>query len=358
MAKDMNSTRELLEAMDYRTREVFRRVVEGYLESGAPVGSRTLSKQLPLKASPATIRNVMQDLEEMGLLESPHVSAGRMPTERGLRLFVDALLEVVEISPEDRQAIEASVGYNGEDMSVLLDRASQALSEVTHGASLVLAPKMEAPIREVQLVPLSGDDALLVIVTEDGQVENRLFRLPGGEAPGAFEQAANFVNHIARGRTIGELRDILEEEIRRNRRELDELARKLVEAGLAVWQRDAGQEERLIVRGQANLLDDAEMLDNLDRVRELFDDLEKKRDIVEFLRLAEEGEGVRIFIGSENKLFSLSGSSLIVSPYMNADRKIVGAVGVIGPRRLNYGRILSIIDYTAQLVGRVLAGRS
>ncbi len=358
MARDMSNTRELLEAMDMRTREVFRRVVESYLDTGAPVGSRTLSKQLPLKASPATIRNVMQDLEEMGLLESPHVSAGRLPTERGLRLFVDALLEVGEIAPEDREAIDASVGYNGEDLSVLLDRASEALSAVTHGASLVLAPRIEAPIREVQVVPLSGDDALLVIVTEDGQVENRLFRMPQGLSPAGLEQAANFVNSIARGRTIAELRRVIEQEIARHRSELDNLARQLVEAGLAVWQHDEDHEERLIVRGQANLLDDADMLANLDRVRELFEDLEKKRDIVEFLELAEQGEGVRIFIGSENKLFSLSASSLVVSPYMNADRKIVGAVGVIGPRRLNYGRILPIIDYTAQLVGRIVSGRS
>ncbi|RMH47093.1 MAG: heat-inducible transcriptional repressor HrcA [Alphaproteobacteria bacterium] len=353
----MGDGTKLLNEMSDRSREVFRRVVESYLETGAPVGSRTLSRQLTEKVSPATIRNVMQDLEYLGLLESPHVSAGRVPTQLGLRLFVDGFLEVRAPSADDRQKIDETLGANASDVATLLDRVGGALSGVTQGASLVLAPKHEAPIRHIEFVSLGSDRALVVLVFADGQVENRVFTPPPGLTPSAMREASNFLNSLAEGRTLAELRTMMKKEIERHRQEIDNLSRALVESGIAIWDEGPETEARLIVRGRANLLDEAEG-EELDRIRELFDDLERKRDIVEFLELAEEGEGVRIFIGSENKLFSLSGSSLIVSPYMNADRRIVGAIGVIGPTRLNYGRIVPIVDYTAQLVGRLLSDRS
>ncbi len=347
----------LMSEMNDRSREVFRRVVEGYLESGAPVGSRTLTRSLSEKVSAATVRNVMQDLEHLGLLDSPHVSAGRVPTQLGLRMFVDGLLEVGDLTEGDREKIDATLGGNAEDVSTTLDRIGSALSGVTHGASLVLAPKHEAPIKHIDFVSLSAEQALVVLVFADGHVENRLFQPPLGQTPSALREAANFLNALAEGRTVAELRRIIEGEIAERRQEIDTLAQSLIESGLAVWEDAGGTPERLIVRGRSHLLDDAPESDDLDRIRSLFDDLERKRDIAEFLELTEGGDGVRIFIGSENKLFSLSGSSLVVSPYMNADRKIVGAVGVIGPTRLNYGRIVPIVDYTAQLVGRVISDR-
>lgn len=344
----------ILDDMNDRSREVFRRVVESYLRTGEPVGSRTLTRSLSEQVSAATVRNVMQDLEYLGLLDSPHTSAGRVPTQLGLRLFVDGLMEVGAVSDEDREAIEATTGGNEAGVASLLDRIGAALSGITHGASLVLAPKQEAPIRHIEFVSLGPDRALVVLVFADGQVENRVFLPPLGHTPSAMREAGNFLNALAEGRTLSELRVHIGREIARRRQELDTAARDFVERGIAVWN-DAGEPtERLIVRGRSNLLDQADRAD-LDRIRELFDDLERKRDIAEFLDLAETGEGVRIFIGSENKLFSLSGSSLVVSPYMNADRKIIGAVGVIGPTRLNYGRIVPIVDYTAQLVGRLLS---
>ena len=354
----MTETQKLIAEMNDRSREVFRRVVEGYLETGAPVGSRTLTRQLTEKISAATIRNVMQDLEFLGLLDSPHVSAGRIPTQQGLRMFVDGLLEVRDLDGEDRQRIDDTLGGNEQDMGSLLDRVSGALSGVTQGASLVLAPKQEAPIRHVEFVSLAPDRALVVLVFADGHVENRVFTPPAGQTPSSMREAANFINTVAEGRTLSELAGAIAEEIATRRQEIDGLARDLVENGVAVWSEEGEPTERLIVRGRGNLLGDAESGEDLDRIRSLFDDLERKRDIAEFLELAEEGEGVRIFIGSENKLFSLSGSSLVVSPYMNADRKIIGAVGVIGPTRLNYGRIVPIVDYTAQLVGRIVSDRS
>ena len=347
-----------LSDMNARTREVFRRVVEGYLESGDPVGSRTLTRSMTEKVSAATVRNTMQDLELLGLLDSPHTSAGRIPTQLGLRMFVDSLLEVGAVSSEDRARIDSTAATNETDMASLLDHVGAALSGITRGASLVLSPKHEAAIRHIEFVSLSPDRALVVLVFADGHVENRLFTPPAGQTPSSMREAANFLNALAEGRTLSDLRRTISSEIASRRQEIDQLARDLVESGLAIWENSGERTERLIVRGQSNLLEGAAEAMDLDRIRTLFDDLERKRDISDFLELTESGEGVRIFIGSENKLFSLSGSSLVVSPYMNADRKIIGAVGVIGPTRLNYGRIVPIVDYTAQLVGRLVSERS
>ena len=353
----MPDTGKLLEEMNTRSREVFRRVVEGYLQTGDPVGSRTLTREMSEQVSAATIRNVMQDLEYMGLLAAPHISAGRIPPEFGLRMFVDGILEVGDADISDRDAIESGLADNAGDVTAILDRVGSALSGVTHGASLVLAPKHEAPIKHIEFVSLATDRALVVLVFADGHVENRVFQPPPGQTPSSFREAANFLNSIVEGHTLSELGNVVKTEIGRRRQELDTLARALVEDGTAFWENEGTTYERLIVRGRANLLGDGAEEEELERIRRLFDDLERKRDIAEFLELTETGEGVRIFIGSENKLFSLSGSSLVVSPYMNADRKIIGAVGVIGPTRLNYGRIVPIVDYTAQLVGRLITDR-
>lgn len=348
-------TASLLSDLNTRSREVFRRVVESYLATGEPVGSRSIAGSMPERVSPATIRSTMNDLERLGLLDHPHISAGRQPTQMGLRLFVDALMETGPVTADDRAALEATLGAGRHgDAGALLDSVGAALSRLTQGASLVLTPKQEAPIRHVEFVSLAPDRALVVLVFADGRVENRLFTPPPGQTPFSLREAGNFINAHAEGRTLSELAGHIAAQIAKARSDLDTLAAEMVTSGIALWDQST-PEPRLIVRGQANLLD--ENAADLDRVRRLFDDLEHKRDIAAFLELAEEAEGVRIFIGAENTLFSLSGSSLVVSPYMTADRRIVGAVGVIGPTRLNYGRIVPLVDLTAQLVGRALSGR-
>jgi len=354
----MSDARQLLEEMNDRSREVFRRVVEGYLLTGAPVGSRSLTRDMSEKVSAATVRNIMQDLEFMGLLDSPHVSAGRVPTQSGLRMFVDGLLEVGDLQSADRALMDSSLSSNSTDVAGVLDRIGQTLSGVTQGASLVLAPKHEAPIKHIEFVSLGHDRALVVLVFGDGHVENRIFTPPPGQTPSSMREAANFLNALVEGHTLSDVQTVIASQINERRQEIDTLAHAMIESGLAVWAGEGEVPERLIVRGRSNLLSAGTDEIDLERIRTLFDDLERKRDIANFLELADEGEGVRIFIGSENKLFSLSGSSLVVSPYMNADRKIVGAVGVIGPTRLNYGRIVPIVDYTAQLVGKLIADRS
>lgn len=354
----MTDQQKVLDEMNDRSREVFRLVVESYLASGDPVGSRTLTRTMSEKVSAATIRNVMQDLEMLGLLDSPHISAGRVPTQIGLRMFVDGLLEVGDLQHDDRKKIDATLDSNERDVGTMLDRIGSALSGMTQGASLVLTPKHEAPVKHVEFVSLAPDRAMVVLVFADGHVENRVFTPPAGQTPSSMREAANFINALAEGRHLSELRRVMEREIQIRRQEIDSLARAMVEKGVALWENEGEPYERLIVRGRANLLGGESDEAELERVRALFDDLERKRDIAEFLELTDEGEGVRIFIGSENKLFSLSGSSLVVSPYMNVDRKIVGAVGVIGPTRLNYGRIVPIVDYTAQLVGRLISDQN
>ena len=354
----MIEKKEILEEMNNRSREVFRRVVEGYLTDGEPVGSRTLSREFSEDISAATIRNVMQDLELLGLLGSPHISSGRIPTQLGLRMFVDGILEVSEVNNRDRKKIDKIISDETNQVEDILDDISTTLSGVTQGASLVLTPKHEAPIKHVEFLPLSASQALVVLVFADGHVENRLFKPPLGQTPSSMKEAANFLNAIMGGNTLSEAKKLIKNEIDYRRQELDSLAHDLVRSGLALWEDSEERNERLIVKGIANLLNESSQQEDLDRIKNLFDDLERKRDIADFLELTEKGEGVRIFIGSENKLFSLTGSSLVVSPYMNSDRKVIGAVGVIGPTRLNYGRIVPVVDYTAQLVGKMISDRN
>ena len=354
----MTKLNNILTEMNDRSREVFQRVVEGYLQSGEPVGSRTLTRSLSENLSAATVRNVMQDLEYLGLLDSPHVSSGRIPTQMGLRMFVDGLLEVDGLAITDREKLDGTINENPKDISATLDKIGSALSGITQGASLVLSPKQESEIEHVEFVSLAHDRALVVLVFSNGHVENRLFQPPLGQTPSSLKEAANFLNSIMQGRTLSQAKEIIQKEISIRRQELDSLAAELVENGIVFWEAKGEQQERLIVRGRANLLENEAEEEELERIRLLFNDLERKQDIAEFLDLTEQSDGVRIFIGSENKLFSLSGSSLVVSPYMNSDKKVIGAVGVIGPTRLNYGRIVPIVDYTAQLVGKLITDHS
>ena len=354
----MTKLNNILTEMNDRSREVFQRVVEGYLQSGEPVGSRTLTRSLSENLSAATVRNVMQDLEYLGLLDSPHISSGRIPTQMGLRMFVDGLLEVDGLEITDREKLDGTINETSNDIAGALDKIGSALSGITQGASLVLSPKQESEIEHIEFVSLAHDRALVVLVFSNGHVENRLFKPPLGQTPSSLKEAANFLNSIMQGRTLSQAKEIIKQEISIRRQELDSLAAELVDNGVVFWEAKGDTQERLIVRGRANLLEREAEEEELERIRLLFNDLERKQDIAEFLDLTEQSDGVRIFIGSENKLFSLSGSSLVVSPYMNSDKKVIGAVGVIGPTRLNYGRIVPIVDYTAQLVGKLISDRS
>jgi len=372
----LDKTRSLIDAgtqkgsisdLNQCRRDIFRAIVETYLDTGSPVGSRTLSKHGPIALSPASIRNVMADLTELGLLAAPHTSAGRIPTETGLRLFVDGLLELGDLSSDEQKAIEAEIAsrQDGRSFEGVLEEASNLLSGLSHCASLVVVPPeaetaADEPLRHIEFVHIGPGQALVVLVTESGRVDNKLISIPLGLPQSALREASNFVNAHVIGRSIRQARTAIAEEIKRKQAELDTLTTKVVDDGLAQWAGDDRAnapdpaQSTLIVRGQANLLENVTALEDLERVRQLFADLESEKGMLDILGLAQDADGVRIFIGSETQHFSLSGSSVIVSPYRDKNQSIVGVIGVIGPTRLNYGRIIPMVDYTAKLIGSLM----
>jgi heat-inducible transcriptional repressor len=354
----IGATQVSLAALNERSREIFRSIVESYLATGEPVGSRNLSRILPIPLSPASVRNVMSDLEQLGLVYAPHTSAGRLPTELGLRFFVDALMEVGDLTEGDRRTIEAQVAGSGANMSLeaILTEASQMLSGLTRSAGIVLTAKSNVRLKHIEFVRLEPERALAVLVAEDGQVENRVLNVPTGLPTSALVEAGNFLNARIRGKTLAELRNEIESAVKEGQDALDQLTQKVISAGMASWSGGETEDRQLIVRGHAHLLEDLHALEDLERVRSLFDALEAKRGVIDLLGRAERAEGVRIFIGSENKLFSLSGSSTIIAPYRDNKGSIVGVIGVIGPTRLNYARVIPMVDYTARVVGKLLSG--
>jgi len=346
----------MISELNQRSREVFRRIVENYVETGGPTGSRTLARRLQIGLSPATIRNVMADLEDAGLLYSPHTSAGRMPTEMGLRLFVDGILEVGDLSSEEVDRIEAQCAGSAHQLDRLLEEATGILSGLSGCASVVLAPKTESPLKHIEFVNLSPGRTLVVLVTESGIVENRIFTTPEALPASVLVQATNFLSNRLVGRTLAQAYDEIIVELEQQRAKLDELTQKVVESGLATWSGGpvGGDGGALIVRGQAKLLEDVTALTDLEHIRSLFGALETKQEMLQLLSLAESAEGVQIFIGADNSLFNLAGCSMVVNSFKNSNEQIVGAIGVVGPARMNYARIIPMVDYTSRLIGRLI----
>ncbi|MBS3850409.1 MULTISPECIES: heat-inducible transcriptional repressor HrcA [Devosia] len=348
---------DFLSVLNARSQDIFRKIVERYLDTGAPVGSRDLSRMLQGGLSPASVRNVMADLEDLGLIAAPHTSAGRAPTQDGLRFFVDAMLEVGAVNEIERSQIAQSIqGQQRGQVEDVLTEASQLLSGLSHGAGVVITAKADMVLRHLEFVRLDNHRAMAILVGEDGQVENRILETPPGLTASALTQAGNYIAHHVVGRTLAEARKVLAAQRAQQRAELDELTQKLVDAGIATLsQSSPSNAPTVIVRGRANLINDTMASDELLRMRQLFDELESKDGLLDLLGDADKAQGVRIFIGSENKLFSLSGSSVILSPYKDANDKVVGVLGVIGPTRLNYARIVPVVDYTAHVITAMMA---
>ena len=347
-----DSVRSVAE-LNERSRESFRRIVEAYVETGEPVGSRTLSKNLRLALSPATIRNVMADLQDAGLLYAPHTSAGRLPTEAGLRLFVDGLLEIGGLTEDERTDIDVKCAATGKSVEEVLTEATSMLSGLADCAGLVLAPKSETPLKHIEFVGLTDGRALVVMVSENGVVENRIIEVPVGIPNSALIEARNFLSARLLGRTLTEARAEIAAELKEHRAQLDELTTEVVETGLATWAGES-QSGYLIVKGQAKLLENITAIEDLERIRILFQALETRETMARLLELAHDAEGVQIFIGADNALFALAGFSMVVAPFANSSEKIVGAIGVIGPTRINYARIIPMVDYTAKVISRVI----
>jgi heat-inducible transcriptional repressor len=351
----------MITELSERSKQIFRQIVDAYVETGEPIGSRTIARRPDQHLSPATIRNVMADLEDAGLLYAPHTSAGRVPTDLGFRMYVDGLLELGHLSEDDRIVIDSQCGGSGRSVEAMLGDASGALAGLSHYAGLVLAPKTEHPFKQVEFIPLSPGRALVVVVTTNGMVENRVIEVPVGIGASTLLEAGNFLTARLNGRSLAEAREIIEREISERRTELDILTGKVVQAGLATWVgQPAPDDGVLIVRGQAKLLDDVTNLTDLERIRALFELLETKKNLIRLIELVQKAQGVQIFIGSENELFGMTGCSVVIAPYEAGQQegsgraKIVGAIGVIGPMRMNYARIIPMVDYTARVVSRLL----
>jgi heat-inducible transcriptional repressor len=350
-------TEDFLAVLNSRSQDIFKRLVERYIETGEPVGSRDLSKLLSVGLSPASVRNVMADLEDLGLIAAPHTSAGRQPTQEGLRFFVDAMLEVGAVDERERSTIARQIEEQAREGKIedFLSEASQLLSGLSHGAGVVIAQKSDLVLKHIEFVRLDQQTAMVVLVGQDGTVENRIVTLPPGLTTSMLTQASNYLASAAVGRTLSEARAVLESQRATQLKELDELTQRLVEAGRATLSESGGAAPTVIVRGRANLINDTMESAELERIRKLFDELESRNGLIDLLGDAEKAQGVKIFIGSENKLFSLSGSSVILSPYKDANEKVVGVLGVIGPTRLNYARIVPVVDYTAHVISRMMA---
>ncbi len=344
----------MISELNARSREILRQIVDAYLETGEPIGSRTLSRRMPESLSPATIRNVMADLEDAGLLFAPHTSAGRLPTDAGMRLFVDGLLEFGNLTEDERQKIQEQCAGTSQSLDTMLEEATSALAGLSRCASLVMAPKTDAPLKHIEFVNLSPGRALVVLVTENGLVENRIIETPRDMPASAYVQATNYLSARLVGRTVHEAHDEIMEELEAHRTQLDELTSKVVESGLATWAGGDLQSGSLIIRGQAQLLEDVSAVADLETIRALFGALETKEEMLRLLSLADSGEGVQIFIGADNQLFNFAGCSMVIGPYRNSREVIVGAIGVIGPTRMNYARIVPMVDYTASLIGRLI----
>ena len=344
-----------LNELNARSREIFRHIVEAYVETGAPIGSRTLSRKMGMELSPATIRNIMADLEEAGLLFAPHTSAGRLPTDAGLSLFVHGLLEHGNLNNEQQRQIEGQCLAKGRGYSEVLEEAGSVLSQLSRCAGLVVAPKVDEPLRHIEFVALGPGRALVVMVTDSGKVENRVIDVPVGLPPSSLVQASNFLTARLVGRSLGDAQNLIQTELSEKKAQLDDLTARLVESGLATWSEgNADRGGALIVRGQAQLLEDITAIEDLERVRQLFAALEARETMLRLLNLTEDAEGVQIFIGTENELFGMANCSMVVAPYQNSQQQIVGAIGVIGPTRMDYGRIIPIVDYTAKVIGRLV----
>lgn len=340
--------------LNQRSRDILKAVVDAYMASGEPVGSRAIAEKLGLSLSPATIRNVMADLEHQGLLHAPHISAGRVPTDAGLRFFVDGILEIGDLPQDEKAGLEAKCAAQGHNLSDVLSRATETLSGLTACAGLVVAPKTDRPLKQIEFVPLAPGRVLVILVTEDGLVENRVIEAPLGLDAATLSSANAYLNRRLAGQNLTDARRDVEEDLLRRRAELDDLTSKLIEAGLAVWSGPADNHGQLLIRGQSRLLEDVTALTDLERIRQLFETLETEEAMARLIDATREADGVQIFIGAQNGLFSHAGCSLIVAPYQNAQEQVIGAIGVIGPLRMNYARIIPMVDYTARLVGRLV----
>jgi heat-inducible transcriptional repressor len=336
--------------LDRRAQSLLKTLIERYIVEGQPVGSRTLSRYSGLELSPATIRNVMSDLEEMGFIASPHTSAGRIPTPKGYRLFVDSLLTVQPLARQQISEIRDAI--HPDQPQRVIGHASLLLSELTHFAGVVVAPRRQLPrIRQIEFLSLSDSRILLIIVTSEGDVQNRILFTQRSYTPSELTEAANMLNEHFAGLDFQQIRGRLQDELRQIRADMVELMTAAVEAGSEAVTDSSAQ---YVISGEKNLLGVEDLSSNMGRLRRLFDLFEQKTGLVQLLELSSRADGVQVFIGGESGIASLDECSVVAAPY-EVDGQVVGTIGVIGPTRMAYERVIPIVDITAKLLASALS---
>lgn len=334
-----------------RAQHFLKVLIEHYIRDGHPVGSRTLAKEAGMDLSPATIRNVMADLEDLGLVSSPHTSAGRIPTVLGFRMFIDSLLTVQDLNAREVERIRNNL-ISSDDPGKVLTSASQLLSGITHMAGVVTVPKRnQAVFRQIEFLPLSDRRVLAILITENGEVHNRILHTHRDFTRAELDQAANFLNHSFRGMDMQVVRQRMVEELEEARVRFDQGMAHALQMGGEVVNATDGEED-CVIAGQTNLMEFADLA-SLDQLRKLFDAFTEKREILHLLDQFQHAQGVQIFIGDESGYQLLNGCSVVTAPY-HVDDKVVGVLGVIGPTRMNYQRVIPIVDVTAKILGAAL----
>jgi len=337
-----------------RSKQIFKGVIESYLDSGEPVGSEALSKKLGINISTSTIRSIMANLQKEGLLFAPHISAGRLPTDKGMRYFVDGVLEFGRLSKSERETIKNQCRSKGISFEDVLDEASKILSSLSNCAGFVVAPKYQNKIKHIEFIRLSSNQIMSIVANENGLVENRILDSNNSYSENTLKQVSNYLNSKFSGKTIDEIKKIISNEIENSQLELNTLSKKLVKEGIIELVPNS-EAPYIFLHGQSSLLEDNIVTKDLDQMRNIFDDIENKSNFLSVLESTNKGKGVQIYIGAQNFLFNHSGLSMIMAPYINNEQKIIGAIGVLGPMRINYARIVPLVDYTSKVIGRILS---
>jgi len=336
-----------------RSKQIFKSVVETYLETGSPSGSETILKKGGVNLSSSSIRLILANLQKEGLLFAQHTSAGRLPTDKGIRFFVDGLLEFGRLTQDERDNIKQQCLAKGTSFQEVLDEASKVISGLSSHTCIVVAPKNQNSIKHIEFIRLNSSQVMSIIASANGQIENRIIDDGGVYTDNILREISNYLNAKYLNKSIGEIKRNIQLEINNSKGRLEVLSQNLVQKGILEIAPNS-ENPYIFLHGQSNLLEDEIISKDLDQIRKLFDEIENKTNFLEILENTNSAKGVQIFIGSQNFLFKHSGLSMIMAPYKDKDQKIIGAIGVMGPTRLNYAKIVPLVDYTSKIIGKVL----
>ena len=340
--------------LSHRSKQIFKSVVETYLETGSPSGSETILKKGLIDLSSSSIRSILAELQKEGFLYAPHTSSGRLPTDKGMRLFVDGLLEFGRLSKNEQENIKQQCVSKGASFQDVLEEASKLISGLSNHAGIVVAPKFQNKIKHIEFIRLNNSQVMSIIASINGQIENRIINEKGLYSDNTLKEISNYLNSKYTNKNIDEIKKNIKDDIKNSKGRLEVLSKNLVKKGILELEPNT-ENPYIFLHGQSSLLGDEIISKDLDQIRKLFDEIENKNTFVNILENTNAAKGVQIFIGSQNFLFKHSGLSMVMAPYKNKAQEIIGAIGVVGPTRLNYSRIVPLVDYTSKIIGKVLS---